>query len=471
MHARRFRVRHHAAAIAVVLGLAFVVFPAFPGHEVVLVDHGRAYRFNATFDPRTEAINHAGIVVSPGDLVAMAEVGRFASIAIIEARDVNISVDGKSLTLRTLASSAGGALAEAGVSLRPGDLVYLEGQLAAATAPLSGVRFASAAPPSVSAAAAPSEALDVAVVRARPFVVYVDDARVDVTTAADTVSGLLADLGLVVREGDLVHPSLDTVLTAGVSVRLENARTVHVTLNGEAQALYTQAETVEDLLEVLGISLADGDILSLAPETPVLNGMSLVVGTTVKGTDEAVEMVPPAVHQWEDPSLSAGEVRIVAGQTGERTVRYEVTYHNGLETGRRLTSVSVTKPAIAAQHIIGTKPDSGSIATVSTGDFVGAYSKKVSVWATWYNETHGPWTRDHPAWGKTATGARLAKGLCAVDPEFIPLGTRFVVPGYGMCLAADVGGGIKGWKVDLGFPESAGGNPWATGYVDIYILD
>jgi len=26
-------------------------------------------------------------------------------------------------------------------------------------------------------------------------------------------------------------------------------------------------------------------------------------------------------------------------------------------------------------------------------------------------------------------------------------------------------------KVDLGFSESAGNNPWATGYVDIYILD
>jgi 3D (Asp-Asp-Asp) domain-containing protein len=63
------------------------------------------------------------------------------------------------------------------------------------------------------------------------------------------------------------------------------------------------------------------------------------------------------------------------------------------------------------------------------------------------------------------------RGICAVDPEFIPLGTRFVVPGYGLCVAADVGGGIKGWKVDLGFPEDAGPNPWRTGNVEIYILD
>jgi len=453
-----------------VLGLALVVFPAFPGSEVVVVSEGRAYRVATTFDPRAEAIANTGIILEEGDRVALAENGRVASVAIIEARDVKISVDGKVLELRTMASSAGGALAEAGISLRPGDLVYLEGQLAAATAPLFGVRFAAAATPSLSASRS-DDLLELSVVRARPFVVYVDDARVDVTTAADTVSGLLTDLGLVVREGDLVHPPLDAPLTAGLSVRLEKARTVHVTLNGQLQALYTQAETVAGILRVMEISLAEDDILSLPPDVQVFNGMTLVVGTTVVSLEDAVEMVPPAVHQYEDASLPAGEVRLVGGRPGERTVRYEVTYHNGIEKDRRLVEVSVTKAAVAAEHVIGTAPNSGGKATVSTGDFVGTYSRKATVWATWYNETHGPWTRDHPAWGRTATGARLAKGLCAVDPEYIPLGTRFVVPGYGMCLAADVGGGIRGWNVDLGFSESEGDNPWATGYVDIYILD
>ena len=467
-HARRFRSRHHAAAIAVVLGLALLVFPAFPGHEVVVVDSGRAYRVSTTFDPRAEALAHVGIRLGAGDRVALAETGRFASVAVIEARDVRIVVDGRVLTLQTQANSAGGALAAASVSLRPGDLVYIEGQLAAATAPLSGVRFSSETAPANDAEAG---ILDLAVVRARPFAVYVDDVRVEVSTAAETVSGLLADLGLVVREGDLVQPALDARLTAGTVVRLEKARTVHVMLNGQPQALYTQAETVQDVLNVLGITLAPGDILSLPTEALVLNGMSLEIGTTEVGQAEMVEMIPPRVYQWEDANLPAGEVRIVAGRPGERTLTYEVTYHNGQEVERVLLGVAVTRPAVAAQHIIGTKAVSGARTTVSTGDFVGTYSRKLNVWATWYNETHGPWTRDHPAWGTTATGARLAKGLCAVDPEVIPLGTRFVVPGYGMCLAADVGGGIIGNKVDLGFTEAAGDNPWATGYVDIYILD
>ena len=63
------------------------------------------------------------------------------------------------------------------------------------------------------------------------------------------------------------------------------------------------------------------------------------------------------------------------------------------------------------------------------------------------------------------------KDLCAVDPLVIPLGTRFYVPGYGTCLAADTGGLVKGNHVDLGFPEEAGQNPWNPQNLDIYILD
>ena len=91
--------------------------------------------------------------------------------------------------------------------------------------------------------------------------------------------------------------------------------------------------------------------------------------------------------------------------------------------------------------------------------------------ATWYDARHGGKERSDPAYGITATGVPLEKGICAVDPTVIPLGTSFYVPGYGMCLAADVGGGVKGNHIDLGFPENSGPVPWRTGSVEIYILE
>lgn len=51
--------------------------------------------------------------------------------------------------------------------------------------------------------------------------------------------------------------------------------------------------------------------------------------------------------------------------------------------------------------------------------------------------------------GKTATGIKAKKGVVAVDPRVIPLGTKLYIPGYGYAVAADTGGAIKGRRIDL----------------------
>ncbi|MGM0367903.1 MAG: 3D domain-containing protein [Actinomycetota bacterium] len=53
--------------------------------------------------------------------------------------------------------------------------------------------------------------------------------------------------------------------------------------------------------------------------------------------------------------------------------------------------------------------------------------------------------------GITAIGLSVKKGVVAVDPKVIPLGTRLFIPGYGEALAADTGGWIKGKRIDLAF--------------------
>ena len=51
----------------------------------------------------------------------------------------------------------------------------------------------------------------------------------------------------------------------------------------------------------------------------------------------------------------------------------------------------------------------------------------------------------------TSTGQLLRKGIVAVDPKVIPLGTKMYIPGYGYGIAADIGGAIKGKKIDVAF--------------------
>jgi 3D (Asp-Asp-Asp) domain-containing protein/septal ring factor EnvC (AmiA/AmiB activator) len=69
--------------------------------------------------------------------------------------------------------------------------------------------------------------------------------------------------------------------------------------------------------------------------------------------------------------------------------------------------------------------------------------------------------------GKTATGVSVGWGVVAVDPAFIPLGTRMTIPGYGEGVAADTGGAVRGAHIDLWFPTEAEARAWGTRTVTI----
>ncbi len=68
----------------------------------------------------------------------------------------------------------------------------------------------------------------------------------------------------------------------------------------------------------------------------------------------------------------------------------------------------------------------------------------------------------------TATGMKQGFGVVAVDPKVIPLYTKLYIPGYGKAVAGDVGGAIKGKKIDLGYDSLMG--QWQAHAVDVYIL-
>ena len=71
--------------------------------------------------------------------------------------------------------------------------------------------------------------------------------------------------------------------------------------------------------------------------------------------------------------------------------------------------------------------------------------------------------------GKTALGVPVRKGVVAVDPALIPLGTKLHVPGYGRSLAADVGHAIRGRIIDLWFPSTEQARAWGRRTVTITI--
>jgi 3D (Asp-Asp-Asp) domain-containing protein len=70
----------------------------------------------------------------------------------------------------------------------------------------------------------------------------------------------------------------------------------------------------------------------------------------------------------------------------------------------------------------------------------------------------------------TCTGHRVRRGVVAVDPNVIKLGTKLYVQGYGYAQALDVGSAIKGNKIDLYFETYQEAIKWGRKKVKVFIL-
>jgi 3D (Asp-Asp-Asp) domain-containing protein len=69
----------------------------------------------------------------------------------------------------------------------------------------------------------------------------------------------------------------------------------------------------------------------------------------------------------------------------------------------------------------------------------------------------------------TYTGIPPARGIVAVDPNVISMGTRLYVEGYGEAVAADQGGAIKGNRIDLFFDNKSEAYNWGIRTVEVTI--
>ena len=93
------------------------------------------------------------------------------------------------------------------------------------------------------------------------------------------------------------------------------------------------------------------------------------------------------------------------------------------------------------------------------------YSRTLTMSATAYT------AYDDGNGSYTYRGNFLRKGLVAVDPSVIPLGTRLYIEGYGYAIADDIGGAIKGNKIDLAYENRNDALRFGVRKVTVYVLD
>ena len=152
------------------------------------------------------------------------------------------------------------------------------------------------------------------------------------------------------------------------------------------------------------------------------------------------------------------------GKDGELLCVAQVTYVNGQETQREVLRQDVTINPVTEVIAIGTGLRQAGqhtgvviedgVIKLPTGEIL-TYYDSIQVRATGYTHT------DAGCDMITSTGTTVRIGTVAVDPRYVPYGTRmFIVSNdgsyiYGISVAEDCGGAIKGDRMDLYFPTTA----------------
>lgn len=296
---------------------------------------------------------------------------------------------------------------------------------------------------------------------AKTYVITDGDRVVTYTTFATDPAEVLGQAGLHLRE----HDTYTTEAVEGAeAITICRAQSVTIEYHGETTQTTTFGETAGELLSRMNLDVSGEDVVSHGMDDITYDGMVLRVDRIVTVQETYTSTVPHQVSYCNDASVPVGmEEVLVEGVDGELLRTAEVTYVNGVEMSRQILSETQTQAPVTeiigtgtGENITAVDPDAMPVIgdgyiILPTGEVL-TYTDTATIRATAYTHT------DAGCDFVTATGTTVHRGTVAVDPRYIPYGTRmFIVSNdgsyvYGISVAEDCGGDIKGDRMDLYFP-------------------
>ncbi|MDD4334742.1 MAG: ubiquitin-like domain-containing protein, partial [Desulfotomaculaceae bacterium] len=281
---------------------------------------------------------------------------------------------------------------------------------------------------------------------AEKSVVIIDDGKEHaVRTYASTVGSVLAAKDIVLLNNDEVTPSLDSALVSGMVITVDRAVDVSISVDGQILPVRTQCRVVGDLLDEAAIVPGPEDQVSPARDAAVTAGMNVVVARVVTKTEAKETVINFETKQKYTVNLPQGTTRIAEeGRNGTAQQTWLVKYKDGIEIARQLLSSKTITPPVNQLVMVG----SGLV--VSRGGENIRYAEAINMVASAYTHTGY----------NTSCGVAPYYGVVAVDPAFIPLWTKLYVDGYGYATELDVGGSIKGNRIDLFFESYVEAMSW-----------
>lgn len=439
-------------AVLTAAGLMFLGYQQ-AGRPVTLSLDGQTTHLRTRQTTVGALLQDRGVVLRPEDIVQPAldtRLDQTASITIRRARAVTLVADGAHSTEYTHAASPAAVLLDAGIELGPFDRVSVNSQTWVPETPFPN-----------------NHPVEIRIHRAVPFSLWDGGLSAQLWTTAATVGQALAEKGIPVYLADVVSLPLDTPMSAGLHVTIQRSQPVRILVDGRELHTRTRAETVAGVLTQEGITLGRLDYTKPAVDAAMPAGQTVDVRrVTEQFVYEEAPIPFETVWKADDALALDSHSLLQAGDPGVRRRRTRVVFENGDEASRETTSWWVEKDPTPAIIAYGTKM---IWQTVDTPQGPKRYWRKMRVLATSYSAATSGKSRDHPTYGITRLGWQARQGIVAVDPQVINLRQNLYVPGYGVAVAGDTGGRIRGQHIDLSFDEQDL-QLWYR-WVDVYLLE
>lgn len=293
--------------------------------------------------------------------------------------------------------------------------------------------------------------------------IYADGRELTFRSFRRTVGDAVESAQIPLHPGDRTLPAARTFLWPGVKIQVLRAVPVTVRVGSSTVAARVAAISVRDALHVLGVALGPVDRVYPRTTAAVEPGMRITVERRAWHTWIQQRPVAYISRVVADPQLFKGNRMVrTPGRIGldQRTV--QALYANGRPAAEFPHAWTVVQPAVPEVVAVGTRA-----LVASRGQFAG--HEYMMLEATAYYS--GPNNFGGAIGPRTAIGLLAQRGVVAVDPSVIPLGSRLFIDGYGYAIAGDTGGAIQGMRIDLCFNTYDEAIHFGRQTVRVYIID
>jgi len=347
---------------------------------------------------------------------------------------ITILDSGQIYSLTTAERIPAELIAEAELSLAPGDRVLVNGVPVPIEQPLP-----------------PAAAYTLQIRRAVALTLIIGGQTQVLQTSAATIGQALDEAGFQLYAADRLDPPAETPLEGPLTVNYQPARDFVVTVDGNEVRIRSAAPSVGQALAEVGMPLIGLDT-SLPYETEPLPADGQIRVVRVQETVVLTQKSLPFTTEFQDSAdLEIDQQAILqAGEPGLAVSRVRIRYEDGQEVARQTESESIVRPPKNRILGYGTKI---TIRTLNTPDGPIKYWRALRVYATSYSPCRSAADR---CYSGTKSGKPVQKGVVAVVRRWYDymVGQPIYVPGYGLATIEDVGGGFPDrYWVDLGWSD------------------